>query len=453
MNFSTGQKLIAQKEFGKALNVFLNLKDKNDIIYFYLGLIYFELNDFNKSIYYYNKFLKKKPNSIIALYNLAFVKQSIGQIEMAKNIYLKLIEIDQNKIRPYYGLYTLNPNYLDQNKFEIILDIKKNYNHSLFEQGIINYLLSKKEKNNKNYLKEIEYLENSHNLIFDSKKQLNISSQFYYNEIIGQFYNKINFKNYENSNLIDNKFKPIFIIGLPRSGSTLIEAILSSCLDNMNSLGECHVINISILEQLAPKIYSKDFDIKKFKYEINLNIANKSILRRYNEFYIDKKKDNQIIIDKSLENFLNIETIINIFPTAKFIHTFRNPLDSIISIYQSMLAELSWTHSIEDILTYIDKYINILDYYKSKYPKAIMDVDLKELTNNSNQISKDIYKFCGLNWNNDVLKFYKRNNLHSKTLSFAQIRNKVSKYDKSKYEPYFYILEKYKSKFKWLDIK
>ena len=135
MNFSTGQKLIAQKEFGKALNVFLNLKDKNDDIYFYLGLIYFELNNFNKSIYYYNKFLKKKPNSIIALYNLAFVKQSIGQIEMAKNIYLKLIEIDQNKIRPYYGLYTLNPNYLDQNKYEIILDIKNNYSHSPFEQG------------------------------------------------------------------------------------------------------------------------------------------------------------------------------------------------------------------------------------------------------------------------------------------------------------------------------
>ena len=59
MNFSTGQNLVAQKEFGKALNVFLNLNDKNDLINFYLGLIYFELNNFNKSVYYYNKFLKK----------------------------------------------------------------------------------------------------------------------------------------------------------------------------------------------------------------------------------------------------------------------------------------------------------------------------------------------------------------------------------------------------------
>ena len=148
MNFSIGQKFVAQKEFGKALEVFTNLRKKennNDEVLFYLGLIYFELNNYDKSIYYYDKFLKKKPNSILALYNLAFVKQSIGQIESAKNIYLKLIKIDKNKIRPYYGLFTLNPKNLDDEKFDIILKIKDNNKHSLFEEGIINYLLSKKK--------------------------------------------------------------------------------------------------------------------------------------------------------------------------------------------------------------------------------------------------------------------------------------------------------------------
>jgi len=154
MNFLIGQKLVAQKEFGKALDIFLNLKDKNDLTSFYLGLIYFELNNLNKSIYYYNKFLKKKPNSIVALYNLAFVKQSIGELEAAKNIYLKLIEIDKNKIRPFYGLFTLDPNYLGDHDFDKILEIQKNYSNSLFEEGIINYLLSKKEKKTKNFLKK-----------------------------------------------------------------------------------------------------------------------------------------------------------------------------------------------------------------------------------------------------------------------------------------------------------
>ena len=154
MSFLTGQKLVAQKEFGKALDIFLNLKDKNNLILFYLGLIYFELNSFNKSIYYYSKFLKKKPNSILALYNLAFVKQSIGELEASKNIYLKLIEIDKNKIRPFYGLFTLDPNFLNDYYFEKILKIQKNYSHTLFEEGIINYLLSKKEKKNKKFYKK-----------------------------------------------------------------------------------------------------------------------------------------------------------------------------------------------------------------------------------------------------------------------------------------------------------
>jgi tetratricopeptide (TPR) repeat protein len=451
MNFLIGQKLVAQKEFGKALDIFLNLKDKNDLTSFYLGLIYFELNNLNKSIYYYNKFLKKKPNSIVALYNLAFVKQSIGELEAAKNIYLKLIEIDKNKIRPFYGLFTLDPNYLGDHDFDKILEIQKNYSNSLFEEGIINYLLSKKEKKNKKFSKEIEYLKNSHDLIFKSKKQNNISSQFYYNKIISKFYDKIKFINNHNNKFNNDKIIPIFIVGMPRSGSTLVEAILSSGSENINSLGECHVANISILEQIGAKIYTKDFDIKKFSFEINLKSFNDSVLRRYKQFNLNKTKDHQIIIDKSLENFFNIESILKIFPNAKFLHTFRNPSDSIISIFQSMLAELSWTHSFDDILNYYDNYHKIMNFYKNRFPKSIMDIDLEKFTNNSNHISKEIYEFCGLKWRQEVLEFYKRNNLHSKTLSFAQIRNEVSKYNVSKYRPYLHLLNKYKTKFEWLN--
>ena len=94
MSFILGQQLVRQKEFGKALNIFLNLEKKKfkDLkIYFYLGMINFELNNFDKGIFYYNKFLEKVPTSISALHNLAIVKQSIGEIDAAKEIYLKLI--------------------------------------------------------------------------------------------------------------------------------------------------------------------------------------------------------------------------------------------------------------------------------------------------------------------------------------------------------------------------
>ena len=115
-----------------------------------------------------------------------------------------------------------------------------------------------------------------------------------------------------------------------------------------------------------------------------------------------------------------------------------------------MLAELSWTHSIENIIEYIDNYLSIVNYFKKKFPQAIMDVNLEELTNNSEHVSKNMYKFCGFKWNKNALKYYKRDNLNIKTLSFAQIRNKVFKYNANKYQPYFYLIDKYKKKFNWL---
>ena len=254
MNFLLGQKLVKQKEFGKALNIFLNLEnnqDKDIRVFFYLGIIYFELNDFNKSIFFYNKFLKEEPNSKNALLNLAIVKQSIGKINEAKKIYLRLIDIDESKLSPYFGLLTLDESYLTDKNYTNINKIKKNQNLNYYEKGIVNFILSKKEKKKKNFKKEIEYLKNFHLNIFNSNYDYNTSSQFYYDHIIKKNFNKIEFINENKNEFKNNKLQPIFVIGLPRSGSTLIESILTSGTDKIKSCGESHVVNTSILDQIG----------------------------------------------------------------------------------------------------------------------------------------------------------------------------------------------------------
>ncbi len=455
MNFFDGQKLVKQKEFGKALSVFLKLQKKSskDVrIFFYLGLIYFELNKYNKSILFYSKYLEKDPNSIGALHNLAIVRQTIGEFDKAKEIYLSILKINNSNIKSYYGLYTLDQNNLTDEMFENLVKIKKNNKNNLYEKGFINFLLSKKEKKNNKYKKELQYLKESHEDIFNSNVSYNLSSQFYYNKIISKHFNKFIIKDLKLHSLEKKeKTEPIFIIGLPRSGSTLIESILTSGEQKINSLGECHVVNMSILNEIGDKIYKKDFDEKFFEFEINLENIKKNIFERYYEYRNDIK-ENQRFIDKSLENFFNIEIIHDIFPKAKFIHTFRNPVDSTISIYQSMLPELSWTHKIDDILVYIDNYLKIIKALKLKYPETIIDVNLETFTKNSIEVSKKIYNFCNLRWSENILDFYKRKNLYSKTLSFTQVRSKVEKYNIEKYKPYFNLLKKYKKKYNWLNI-
>ena len=82
--------------------------------------------------------------------------------------------------------------------------------------------------------------------------------------------------------------------------------------------------------------------------KLDISKLSQTIINRYQDYLIKNK--NVFLIDKSLENFFNIETILNIFPNAKFINSRRNLKDSAIAIYQSMLPELPWTHSIQNIL-------------------------------------------------------------------------------------------------------
>ena len=150
MNILEGQKLIKNKEYAKALTFFLNLKKKNiknTSINFYLGLIYFEFNKFTKSIFYYNKFLKKEPKSEAGLLNLALAKQAIGELVSAKQLYLEIININQLNVRAYYGLYLLDNNFLNDELFKRLYEISKNKK--------LNF---SKPKKFKNHIKKEEFI-------------------------------------------------------------------------------------------------------------------------------------------------------------------------------------------------------------------------------------------------------------------------------------------------------
>ena len=241
--------------------------------------------------------------------------------------------------------------------------------------------------------------------------------------------------------------QPIFIIGLPRSGSTLIETCISSSNKKIISLGETSIINSAIIDQIKNIIFKNDF----VSENLILNMEIKDLKNKIFDFYSNYFSDNNIFfIDKSLENLFNIEVILKIFPNAKFINSNRNFKDNTIAIYQSMLPELPWTHSISDILKYINNYKNITEYFKKKYQNKILTINLEDLTENYKDVSKKIFSFCGLQWNEEVLKFYKKKNLLIKTLSSSQLRNKISKYNSNKYDPYKELLSPYKNEYKWL---
>tara|TARA_B100000768_G_C11187100_1_gene335578 strand:+ start:423 stop:938 length:516 start_codon:yes stop_codon:yes gene_type:complete len=163
-----------------------------------------------------------------------------------------------------------------------------------------------------------------------------------------------------------------------------------------------------------------------------------------------EKEKNFVLTDKSLENFFYIELIFKLFPEAKIINCERNILQIIVSIYQNFLTNIKWSHSIDNILEYIDNYLKIIDIYKKKYADKIYTVKLKNFTKDPENSSKKIFEFCNLGWDSKCLEFYKRNDLISKTASNQQIRNKIFINNEKKYSSYKDFFHSYADKYKWL---
>ena len=295
----------------------------------------------------------------------------------------------------------------------------------------------------------MNYLNKSHEYYFNYKLKSNKQSLFYYSKIISRFYNAILYSG-DKKKVLD-EINPIFIIGLPRSGSTLIESILQSSKQKIPSIGESSIINFSVVNQIRDLVFEEDFKIENFKLNLNLNSITQNIFSKLNEIKIFNNDKNIYFIDKSLENFFYIEIILKIFPNAKIINMNRDPRHSVIAIYQKLLPLISWSNSINDILNYIDNYLKIIKFYKKKYPEKIYDLSLEDLSKDPEIITKKVFKFCEIEWTSSCLKYYERKDLISKTSSNVQIRKKIFKYDNKKFKNYEFLLHNFLKKYPWLN--
>ncbi len=422
----------------KYLEKCLKINENNHIVLNNLGNIFYREGNTLKAEKLYLKSYNLKENYLIVVLNLAILYQNLGNFEKSKKYYLEAIKLSPKQLSIYYNLSRIDQNYIDGNKILFIKNILDNEKIADLEASYGFFLLAEYEKKKKNFAVEVKYLNKAHDLVFNSNKENNLKTLNYWQQIIPKTYNKFIFENIDKKNKL-NKFKPIFIIGLPRSGSTVIEVLLSSGDLKITSLGESSVFN---------GIIAKEFSSDK-KSLIDLSLVTDQILKIYDERNYNLK--NEIFIDKSLENFFYIDVIMKVFPKAIFINSIRNIEDNIFAIFKQSLSKISWTHSLENILEYADNYLKIMDYFSKKYPKNILTIDLEELTNNLELISKKIYSFCNFEWSEKILKFHDRKDLLISTASNIQIRENIKKYDSSKYKPYKEYISIYKKKYSWLN--
>ena len=416
------------------------VEPKNFNAYHNLALALQELGEIKKAISCYEKLSKIQPNPSNAYKNLGELNLMLGKKEEAIKYYKLAIQYDPENLLHYYALSDLDKKILDANFKKKIDEVKKKNNTENQNLAYTNFLLSKYELNLKNYEKEFNYLLKGHSCYLMSEKEKYRKDVEYWLNILPR-HKELNNKNDSTRNMEIEKhsLKPIFIIGVPRCGSTLIEKIIASGTQNVTIGEEIGIISNFVKQKIIQKqnIYSNISDMKK------------DLIKRYSEKSIVKEDSNYIFTDKTLDNFFYIRLIKDIFPLSKIISCKREPLSSIMSILKNNLPNVPWAHNLDHIFRYFDIYHNLIESYNKIFPNFIYELSLEKLSLDPEKESKKLMKFCELPWDKKCLEYYKREDLVSKTTSNLQIRSAIYKHTLEKYLPYKKFLTQHGEKYSW----
>ncbi len=429
---------------------YIKIDGSNSKIFNFLGNVYLKRRNYSNSEKFYLAAINLDHKNENALVNLAVLYQNLGKQKKAVSLYKKIFKNNPMNIGSLYNLFNIDKTALDKKNILKLEDLIKKKKLNNFNMASSFFLLAENEKNKKRFNNEIDLLKKANDYSFKVNENINMQSNKYWFQIIPNKFYKINYIKNNISSRAQNIF-PIFIVGLPRCGSTLIESIISSGGERIENFGETNLVNWAFLNTNRDILLSSKSSKNQDKIEINLQETAGKLDDAFHNLKNHKDIKKNIFSEKSLENFYYIELILNIYPNAKFLNPNRNLVDNIFAIYKQFLSNISWSHSIENILLYIDNYLKTIDYFKKKYPDKIFSISLESLTKDPKKKSMEIYKFCGLVWDEKCLKFYKRNDLFSNTASNNQIRASIQKYDKKKYEAYRKILKNYQKKYNWIN--
>jgi len=216
---------------------------------------------------------------------------------------------------------------------------------------------------------------------------------------------------------------PIFIVGLPRSGTTLIEQILSSHED-VHPYGEVTYASKAFFPVVNR--CHKDMNI------INDSAMFNTLLHNAGELYLDQALENNsgqpYFTDKMPDNFLWLGLIVKALPAAKFIIVERDKKATAWSLFKSNFnsSNYGYAYSLDDIKSYFNLYDSLVDYWLTKYPEHIKVIKYEKLVDNPTENIKTLLEHCQLDWDERCVEFNNTQRI-VRTASAAQVVKPIYK--------------------------
>ena len=204
----------------------------------------------------------------------------------------------------------------------------------------------------------------------------------------------------------------IFIVGMPRSGSSLVEQILVSHKKVFGG-GE-----IPYIQEIAQKIINEE----KFDASVIDNYRNE-----YLALIAELNDSSSVFTDKELLNFKCIGLILSLFPNAKIINCTREPVDNCWSIYKNFFPiKTEFVNNFTDIIKFYKLYLKTMNFWQKEFPKNIYNLEYESLVEDPKKHIGKILAFCNLEWGENVMSHHKNSRI-IRTLSFDQANKPISK--------------------------
>jgi len=368
----------------------------------------------------YNKALSINPNHEKTLNSIGCAYESAGDIGKSKIYFEKLLSVNPNNFHAIFN-YTRLMNKKDcSDKYIKNIEEVVNKNKNNDERYLLNFSLAHM------YDKKGEYMLAEKNFI-DANKLKSKKNKYNKNEtklIIDETINSFNNELYNNLKDDDSKpITPIFILGMPRSGTSIIEQIISNH-DKVYGAGE--IIKMAQIEEKYKNMF-----LKKMKYPSSIKFINREIIQnlsnQYTEYLRSLNPESNIFTDKLPGNFIRIGLIRLLFPYAKIIHCKRHPVDTCLSIFFTNFSDnINYSFNLKNIGNYYLNYCRLMAHWKKIFSNEIYEINYEDFVRQSERNIRDIFSYCELDWNNNLL-----NHLHNKrpvlTASVMQVRKPIYK--------------------------
>ena len=386
-----------------------------------LGNVVESLGKLNEAEKYYKKALSLKPDFAEAYNNIGALFEKNGQFEDAKIAFENAIKIDPLTTNAHRQLCLLKKFDSYDEHFFILKKLNLNKNLSEEHHCNINFSLAKIYEDLENF-KDAFKCYNKGNTLQKKLLKYDIHQDIELFKKIKLIYKRIE-KNIPYIEKEKHDFIPIFIVGMPRSGTTLLEQIISSH-SKVTGLGE-----LPFISQFGSSIINH---FSKYSPETIIEFR-----RNYFEKVKDLSDGNLFFTDKMPQNFRYIGLILSVFPEAKILHIKRNPAAVCWANYKQWFRskELSYSYSISDIIKYFKLYEDMMEFWKKSFKDLIYQINYEELTTDPINITKKLITHLDLSWEEKCL-YPEKNKRSVSTASNIQIRKKIYKGSSEQWKKY-----------------